>query len=402
MPEVKPEIQTIAKIKVIGVGGCGGAAVNRMVAAKVKGVEFIAINTDLQALQHNTAPLKLHIGRSTTRGLGAGMNPALGRKAAEESQNEIREALKGADMIFLTYGGGGGTGGGAGPKVAEIAQELGALTIAIVTKPFSFEGGPRKRFAEESINELSARVDTLITIPNDRIWQIIDKKTPLLEAFGLVDEVLRQGVQGISELITLPGLINVDFADVKTIMEKSGSALLGMGEAGSDNRAVEAAKAAIASPLLELSIEGAKGILFTITGGPNMTMYEVSEAAKTITESVDNDAKIIWGAVIDDSLKDTMKITVVATGFEDAVRGHLRGVSSAVRGASGIFAPPKQAPKPDLPSKSPFEYKNIKIEENKNDETVKPSSTVLTDINEPTSADDEDIEIPPFIRKKMM
>jgi cell division protein FtsZ len=395
MPEVKPEIQTIAKIKVVGVGGCGGAAVNRMVQAKVKGVDFISINTDLQDLQKNMAPAKLHIGRSTTRGLGAGMNPALGRKSAEESQNEIREALKGADMVFLTYGGGGGTGGGAGPKVAEIAKELGALTIAIVTKPFAFEGGPRRKLADESISELAGRVDTLITIPNDRIWQVIDKKTTILEAFSLVDEVLRQGVQGISELITLPGLINVDFADVKTIMENSGSALLGMGESSGDNRAVEAAKAAVASPLLELSIEGAKGILFTITGGPDMTMYEVSEAAKTITESVDNDARIIWGAVIDEALKDTIKITVVATGFEDAVRGHVRGLS--MKGRDGIFAPsrPVIAPEPIEPLKPVKPIKSV--------EPVEPVKPAQPDIDAIGSAsDDEDLEIPAFIRRKMM
>ncbi|MFH0987873.1 MAG: cell division protein FtsZ, partial [Parcubacteria group bacterium] len=330
MPEVKPEIKTLAKIKVVGVGGGGSSAVNRMVQAKIKGVEFIVINTDLQALHTNLAGQKLQIGKSTTRGLGSGMNPSIGRKAAEESQNEIREALKGADMVFITTGLGGGTGTGSAPKVAEIAKELGALTVAVVTRPFSFEGGPRKRVADEGLKELMGHVDTLITIPNDRIWQIIDKKTPLMEAFGVVDEVLRQGVQGISELITLPGIINVDFADVKTIMENSGSALMGMGEASGDNRAIEAAKAAIASPLLEVSIEGAKGILFTVSGGPEMTMYEVSEAAKTITEAVDNDAKIIFGAVIDENLKDKIKITVVATGFEDASKSMvMRGVPKA-------------------------------------------------------------------------
>ena len=404
MPEVKPEIQTFAKIKVIGVGGGGGSAINRMIQARVKGVDFIAVNTDLQALHANLSNNKMHIGKSTTRGLGAGMNPAIGRKAAEEAQNELREMLKGADMVFITYGCGGGTGSGAGPKIAEIAKELGALTVAVVTKPFSFEGGPRRRVAEEGLNELSSRVDTLITIPNDRIWQIIDKKTPLLEAFAVVDEVLRQGVQGISELITMPGLINVDFADVKTIMENSGSALMGMGEASGDNRAIEAAKAAIASPLLELSIEGAKGIIFTITGGPDITMYEVSEAAKTITESVDNDAKIIFGAVIDENLKDQIRITVVATGFDNqAAKNHLLRVQP--KGAPSYFSASRPTEKPEFQEeKSGFnakelEHKTLEPEQDDPDK-IKPEDVMIEP--EPSTGDDEDLEIPAFIRRKMM
>lgn len=412
MPEVKPEIQTFAKIKVIGIGGGGGAAINRMVQSRIKGVEFIAMNTDLQALHSNLAGNKIHIGKSTTRGLGGGMNPAIGRKAADESQNDIREIIKGADMVFITFGGGGGTGSGAGPKVAEIAKELGALTVAVVTKPFSFEGGPRKRIAEESLKELHGKVDTLITIPNDRIWQIIDKKTPLLEAFAVVDEVLLQGVQGISELITLPGLINVDFADVKTIMENSGSALMGMGEASGDNRAVEAAKAAIASPLLEISIEGAKGILFNITGGSDITMYEVSEAAKTITESVDNDARIIFGAVIDENLKDQIKITVVATGFDQGVpAGHvLRGVASVRANTPNYFAPIKQQPSEEekserAPEREKLSFNAKKLEqetlepEDDDKDKIKPSKMVPP---EDTASDEEDLEIPAFIRRKMM
>lgn len=426
MPEVKPEIQTYAKIKVIGIGGGGGAAITRMIQSRIKGVEFIAMNTDLQALQSNPAGDKLHLGKSTTRGLGSGMNPVVGKKAAEESQNEIREMLKGADMVFITCGAGGGTGTGGAPKVAEIAKELGALTIAVVTKPFSFEGGPRKRIAEDGLKELSAKVDTLITIPNDRIWQIIDKKTPLIEAFGVVDEVLRQGVQGIAELITLPGLINVDFADVKTIMENSGSALMGMGEASGDNRAIEAAKAAISSPLLEVSIEGAKGILFTITGGPDLTMYEVSEAAKTITEAVDNDARIIFGAVIDENLKDTIKITVVATGFEDAfVQGHLlrTGRPHQAVGSANYFAPSYAKSSEDRPtleseSRMPREEQRDKFEYDAKElerETLSPSPVAEDDdkinpddmIVQPTedsasTSDDEDLEIPAFIRRKMM
>ena len=404
MPEVKPEIQTVAKIKVVGVGGAGGSAVNRMKRANIRGVEFVAIDDDLQSLHSNLAEIKVHIGKGTTKGLGAGMNPAIGRKAAEESQNELREILKGADMVFITFGGGGGTGSGAAPKVAEIAKEIGALTIAVATKPFSFEGVPRKKIAEEALKELAGRVDTLITIPNDRIWQIIDKKTPLLEAFGVVDEVLRQGVQGISELITLPGIINVDFADVKTIMENSGSALMGMGEASGDNRAIEAAKAAIASPLLELSIEGAKGILFTIAGGPDLTMYEVSEAAKTITESVDNDARIIFGAVVNENMKDMIRITVVATGFEPAgTRSNLVRVGTdRPKAIPNYFSAPIIKQSSDAPE---FDAKKLehdtldpKIE---NPNKINPSDVIVS-TEETSAGDDEDLEIPAFIRRKMM
>lgn len=411
MPEVKPEIETFAKIKVIGVGGGGGSAVNRMIQAGVKGVEFVAVNTDLQALQSNLAENKLHIGRTTTRGLGSGMDPAIGRKSAEESQNEIREMLKGSDMVFLTAGMGGGTGTGATPLIAEVARDMGILTIAVVTKPFAFEGGPRRRYAEEGLAELSSRVDTLITIPNDRIWQIIDKKTPLIEAFRVVDEVLRQGVQGISELITLPGLINVDFADVKTIMRASGSALMGMGIASGENRAVEAAKAAISSPLLEISIDGAKGMLFTIAGGPDITMYEVSEAAKIITEAVDKDAKIIFGAVIDEKLKDQMKITVVATGFDEKVtRENLLRIKNEPINyfqAKPIHQEPSEEknyfqmkPREDLKSvnddHSRINYNNRPTTNNT------PSVNNVNTVEPDNLNDEEDLEIPAFIRKKMM
>lgn len=316
MAEVKPEIETFAKIKVIGVGGSGGSAVNRMIEKGIKGVEFIAVNTDIQALHYNKAGKKLHIGKSITRGLGAGMNPDLGRQAAEESQNEIRELLKDADMVFVTGGMGGGTGTGAGPVVAEIARDLGALTVAVVTKPFAFEGAQRKNIADRGLTELNDKVDTIITIPNDRLLQVIDKKTSLLDAFMVADDILRQGVQGIAELITIPGLINVDFADVKAVMSNAGSALMGIGQATGENKAIEAAKAAISSPLLEMSIDGARGILFTIMGGPNLSMTEVNEAAKIITASADEDAKIIFGTVINDKMKDEIKISVVATGFD--------------------------------------------------------------------------------------
>ncbi len=316
MAEILPEVDTSARIKVIGVGGGGNSAVNRMINAKMQGVEFVVINTDAQALLHSKAHNKIHIGRETTRGLGAGADPEVGRRAAEESEKEIYEAVKGADMVFITLGEGGGTGTGGAPFVAAAAREAGALVVAIVTKPFTFEGERRRRSADSGIAELKDNVDTLITIPNDRLLQMIDRKTSLVDAFGIVDEVLQQGVQGISNLITIHGLINLDFADVKAIMSNAGSALMGIGRAKGDNRAVEAARQAIDSPLLETSIEGARGVLFNITGGRNMTMHEIDEAAKTITEAVATDANIIFGAVLDEGLEDDVQITVVATGFE--------------------------------------------------------------------------------------
>lgn len=335
MAEIKPQIETFAKIKVVGVGGSGGSSTNRMIASKIRGVEFIAMNTDVQALHASQAPNKLHIGKTITRGLGAGMDPEIGYKAAEESQNEIREMLKGADMVFVTCGLGGGTGSGASSFIAGIAREVGALTVAVVTKPFSFEGAARRAIAEAAHEKLSANVDTIITIPNDRVLQIIDKKTSLLEAFEMVDDVLRQGVQGISELITQHGNINVDFADVRAIMSNRGSALMGIGHGHGDNRAADAAKAAIASPLLEVSIDGAKGILFTITGGTSLGLYELNEAAKVITQTADPNAKVIFGAVIDESLKDEVKITVIATGFDQ----RLVTPKSKTVFASGTMAP---------------------------------------------------------------
>jgi cell division protein FtsZ len=309
--------ESLAHIKVVGVGGGGCSAVNRMLSSKLKGIEFVAINTDLQVLTHCEAPIKVQIGKETTRGLGSGKDPEIGRRSIEEDKEEVYEALKGADMTFITYGAGGGTGTGAGPMIAEISKELGALTVAVVTKPFTFEGMRRRKVAELGIEELKDKVDTLITIPNDRLLQVIDKKTTLFDAFGVVDDVLRQGVQGISDLITLHGVINVDFADVRSILSDAGSALMGIGRATGDNRAIEAARAAIDSPLLELSIEGAKGILFNVTGGPDLGMYEIDEAAKAITEAADPDANIIFGAIVDEAMSGEVKITVIATGFEE-------------------------------------------------------------------------------------
>lgn len=403
MPEIKPEIQTIAKIKVVGVGGGGGAAVNRMIEAGVKGVEFVAINTDLQALQNSLADYKIHIGRTTTRGLGAGMDPSLGRKSAEESQTELREMLKGTDLLFITCGLGGGSGTGASPIVAELAKEMGILTIAVVTKPFQFEGGPRRRIAEEGLKELSDKVDTMITIPNDRIWQVIDKKTPLIEAFRVVDEVLRQGVQGISELITLPGLINVDFADVRAIMRSSGSALMGVGIASGDNRAVEAAKAAISSPLLEISIEGAKGILFTIAGGPNLAMYEVSEAAKIITESTDSDARVIFGAVTDEKLKDDIKITVVATGFDNKeIKENLLKIKHEPVNYFG--SPARREEAESVVSTHDTENNVRKPVSQNNVINQSPSTNATPDpiVDDEAVVDSDDLDIPTFLRRKMM
>lgn len=319
MPEIKPaDIQTFATIKVVGVGGAGGAGINRMVEAGVTGVEFIAVNTDAQALHNSKAQHKIHIGRETTRGLGAGADPSVGQKAAEESKEELKKALQGSDLVFITIGAGGGTGSGAGHVVAEVAREMGILVVGVATKPFSFEGEKRRQNADWAITKLGQQVDTLITIPNDRLLQTIDKRTPLLETFKIADDVLRQGVQGISELITEHGLINLDFADVKTIMQNAGSALMGIGRASGENRAVQAAQQAIESPLLEVSIDGARGVLFNIAGGYDMSMHEINEAAEVITNAVAPDANIIFGATLKPDLEDELVITVIATGFDSA------------------------------------------------------------------------------------
>ncbi|MGI9027924.1 MAG: cell division protein FtsZ [Candidatus Saccharimonadales bacterium] len=318
MPQVSPAIETFARIKVIGVGGAGGAAVNRMIEAGVDGVQFIAINTDAQALHHSKAETKIHIGHETTRGLGAGADPGAGQRAAEESYDEIKEVIEGADMIFITIGAGGGTGSGAGHIVAKIAKDMDILVVGFATKPFAFEGEKRRINAESAIANLRASVDTLIIIPNDRLLQTIDRSTPILQAFKVADDVLRQGVQGISDLITVHGLINLDFADVKAVMSNAGSALMGIGRASGDNRAVEAAQEAVESPLLEVSIDGARGILFNVIGGNDMSMHEINTVAETITASADPKANIIFGATINPQLEGEIIVTVVATGFEEA------------------------------------------------------------------------------------
>ena len=321
MPQVAPELETFARIKVVGVGGAGGAAVNRMIDAGVKNVDFIAVNTDAQALHYSKAVTKIHIGHEATKGLGAGADPTMGEKAAQESIEDIRKVLQGSDMVFITIGAGGGTGSGAGHIVARVAKEEGALVVGFATRPFSFEGDKRRRNADTAIDNLAKSVDTLITIPNDRLLQTIDRKTPLLEAFQVADDVLRQGVQGISDLITVHGLINLDFADVKTVMSNAGSALMGIGRSSGENRAVEAAKQAIESPLLEVSIDGARGILFNVIGGMDMSMHEINEAAEAITAAADHDANIIFGATINPELDGEVIVTVIATGFDSSYFG---------------------------------------------------------------------------------
>ncbi len=316
MIDLEIEMEPYAQIKVIGVGGGGGNAVNRMIAAGLKGVDFIVVNTDAQALELAKANTKLQIGTKLTKGLGSGGNPEIGQQAAEESRQEIESVLKGADMIFITAGMGGGTGTGGVPIIAEIAKSLGALTVGVVTRPFTFEGRKRLTQAEKGIAVFKEKVDTLIVIPNDKLLQVVDKKTPLIEAFRIADDVLRQGVQGISDLIAVPGLINLDFADVRTIMQETGTALMGVGISSGEGSALEAAKAAIFSPLLETSIEGARGVLINITGGSNLSLFEIHEAAETISDAADSEANIIFGAVIDETLKDESRVTVIATGFD--------------------------------------------------------------------------------------
>lgn len=318
MPQIKPEVESFARIKVIGIGGSGKNTVNHMINSKVRGVDFIATNTDVQDLHHSLAKKKIHIGKNVTRGLGTGMNPELGKRAVEETKEEIQEAIKGADMVFLTCGMGGGTGTGAAPVVARTAKENGCLTVAVVTKPFSFEGVQRMRIAEIGIEELKQTVDALIIIPNDRLLQTVDKNITAKNAFAICDNILKEAVEGISDIITTPGIINIDFADIRSVMENAGAALMGIGSASGETRAVEAAKTAISSPLLEISINGAKGVLFSIAGGDDVTMFEIQDAAKIITESVDPNAKIIFGTVRNDKLKKgEIKITVIASNFSE-------------------------------------------------------------------------------------
>ena len=387
---IKPDIQRFAKIKVVGLGGGGCNALSSMITLQnIQGVEFVAVNTDAQALLNHQSPTKVQIGETLTRGLGAGGDPEIGRQAAEESTQKIEEVLQDADMVFLTAGMGGGTGTGSIPIVAQITKNLGALTVAVVTKPFAFEGTRRMVAAEEGIEKLKDKVDALIVIPNQRLLETVEKNMTLQEAFKLADSVLGQGVQGISDLITMPGLINVDFADVRAIMSNAGSALMGIGTAGGENRAAAAARMAIASPLLEVSIEGAKGVLFNIVGGPDLSMSEVSEAAQIISQAADPDANIIFGATIKEDQLDQIKISVIATGFDETRRKLREYVGAGIGSASlGIGA-------------SPMNYQQTTTAKDENtDETPTEASTTTSEGEEPVEDDLEDLDIPAFLRSR--
>jgi cell division protein FtsZ len=410
---LRSDAEHFALIKVIGVGGGGSNAVNRMIRAEMMGVEFIAVNTDAQALLQSDAPHKIRIGDKLTRGLGAGADPGVGQRAAEEDSEKIYEALKDADMIFITAGMGGGTGSGAAPIIAEIAKDLGALTVGVITKPFSFEGVRRKLVAEQYSEALKDKCDTLITIPNDRLREVVDKKTSILDAFRVVDDVLRQGVQGISDLITVPGLINLDFADVKTIMRDAGSSMMGIGIGTGESRAVEAARAAVMSPLLEVNITGARGILFNVTGGSDLGLFEVNEAAEVIKEAADPEANIIFGTVIDDRMRDEVKVTVIATGFDATkkARPQSRGAAAAAEVAVGIESSldersreilaeiererkQQQALEDQMPAASPFaaEQEETRVSE-------REPLPVRTAVDRP-SYSETDLDIPSFLRRK--
>ncbi|MEY3471019.1 MAG: hypothetical protein RLZZ223_369 [Candidatus Parcubacteria bacterium] len=389
MARINPEIETFAKIKVVGVGGAGGNALKRMIESDIKGVEFVAVNTDAQDLHHSQAEHKVHLGKNLTRGLGAGMNPEVGRKSAEESKEEVYQAVNGSHMIFITAGMGGGTGSGASPVIAQAAKESGALTVAVVTKPFMFEGVQRKRIAEAAFEELKKNVDTIITIPNDKILNIIDRNTPVLEAFSMIDDVLRQGVQGISDLITTPGLVNVDFADVSAIMKNAGSALMGIGSAAGENRAVTAAKIAINSPLLDVSIKGAKGVLFNVTGGKDLSMAEINDAANVIIESIDPDAQVIFGAVINDKLNEgEVQVTVIATGFDQKEDKPKISVLQDKEQSSTQDEMKKIAEEQELKQQEESRQKEIEL---KKDEFIKNVDSDLED----------EFELPAFIRNKL-
>ena len=397
MAQIKTDIQTFARIEVVGVGGSGKNATNHMINNKVKGVDFLAINTDAQDLNNSLASKKIHIGRNLTKGLGAGMNPDVGKNAAEETRAEIQEALKNADMVFVAGGFGGGTGTGAGPIVAKIAKEMGALTIGVVTKPFMFEGQRRMRLAEEGLSELSKSVDALIVIPNDKLMSAISKDTTAKDAFAMSDEVLKQAVEGISELITTPGTVgNIDFADIRAVLENAGSALMGIGTASGENRAVDAAKAAISSPLIDVSIHGAKGVLFSIAGSDDLTMFEISEAARVITESVDPDAKIIFGTVKDEKLKkNEVRITVVAANFPDkltAVRNIFRDRETMVQESISS--------QDDMPTKATNTgkiFNSITINKKEEADVVDENSNIM----KPAADTDEDdwSAVPAFLRR---
>ncbi len=390
MLEFDTNIEALAVIKVIGVGGGGNNAVNRMIEHGVQGVEFIAVNTDAQALNLSQAEVKLQIGGKLTRGLGAGANPEVGKKAAEESREQLEEALRGADMVFVTAGMGGGTGTGAAPVIAQVAKDLGALTVGVVTRPFTFEGRKRSTQAIGGITAMKESVDTLIVIPNDKLLEIVDKNTPMLEAFREADNVLRQGVQGISDLIAVPGLINLDFADVKTIMSNKGSALMGIGMSTGENRASEAAKKAISSPLLETSIDGAKGVLMNITGGSNLSLFEVQEAADIVASASDEDVNMIFGSVINDDLKDEIIVTVIATGFTDEQMTATRG--SRTSGYGGIRQREQQAPQTHAPQSQAPRHEEPQHHQPAQQEPVRN--------HQQQQPQDDGLDIPTFLRNR--
>jgi len=415
--KVKTEIEAFARIRVVGAGGSGKNAVNHMINSKVQGVDFIAVNTDAQDLHHSKAPKKIHIGKNLTRGLGTGMNPELGKQAAQETKEEIQEALKGSDMVFITCGMGGGTGTGSAPVIAQIAREMGALTVGVVTRPFSFEGLQRARLAEQGLAEMKKAVDALIIIPNDKLLAIVSRDTGIRNAFAMCDDVLKQAVEGISDLITTPGIINVDFADVRTIMENAGSALMGIGIASGENRAAEAAKSAISSPLLDVSITGAKGVLFSVAGGSDLGMLEIQDAASVVTQAIDPDAKVIFGAVTDETLKKgEIRVTVIATGFPDnspertgssmmssssssvsmpssTPSGNAIFNSAALR-FSGLRAETPKKEEPELPAVA--ERKEPSVEKKESEKPVKAEPKVVSS----ESDDDDWASFPSFLRRK--
>ncbi|MCC7106176.1 MAG: cell division protein FtsZ [Chloroflexi bacterium] len=401
------QLDAAARIIVVGVGGGGSNAVNRMIQAGIRGIEFVAVNTDAQALARSEAPVRLRIGEKLTRGLGAGGQPSVGARAAEESQDEIASLFQDADLVFIAAGMGGGTGTGASPVIASIAQEAGALTIGVVTKPFHFEGSKRAASADEGINSLKTKVNTLITIPNERLLQVIDKKTSLQLAFTHVDDVLRQGIQGISELITEPGLVNLDFADVKTIMQEAGSALMAIGRGTGENRAADAAKMAIASPLLEISMEGARGVLFNVSGGADLTLAEIQDAADVVTKAADPDANIIFGAVIDPDLQGEVKVTVIATGFDQPPSGQSAFGLQATRRASPDSAPrPLREPRDLHEAREPRDpretrdYREFRDPRDYREAREGRGSEYTPPSYESSFDDDEDLDVPAFIRRR--
>ena len=405
MPNITPDIEAFARIKVLGVGGSGGNAVNHMINCKVKGVDFIAVNTDSQDLHRSLAKKRIHLGKNLTRGLGTGMNSDLGRRAAEETRDEIQEIVKGADMVFVTCGEGGGTGSGVSPIVARIAKELGCLTVAVVTKPFFFEGRQRGRIADAGLEDLRKEVDAIIVIPNDRLLSAIDKTTTVKSAFAMCDDILRHAVEGISDLITTPGLVNIDFADIRTVMENAGSALMGIGTATGENRAIDAAKAAINSPLLDVSIAGAKGVLFSIAGGEDLTMFEIQDAAKVITESIDPEAKIIFGTVRDDKLKkNEVKITVIATGFPEGVLMNTKKSSPIGTGAAiGSSAEPSVASLMKTAGGEKGKIYNPAPEKASADKRTDKSAPVKKDAAKGADNDDDDWgAVPAFLRRSRL